>query len=127
MNARASTRRLRGLAVATDGYQDALELAHPTISAAGSPIAGAGTIPCPAAITVLLLCLQLKELTLGFTLVLCFSIGLAITLVAVGAAAALSVRSATKRWTWFSTIGPCAPYVSGLLIIAVGFYVTWHG
>jgi ABC-type nickel/cobalt efflux system permease component RcnA len=33
----------------------------------------------PAAITVLLLCLQLKEVTLGFALVLCFSIGLAIT------------------------------------------------
>ena len=53
-----------------------------------------GRIPCPAAITVLLLCLQLKELALGFTLVLCFSIGLAITLVAVGIAAALSVRHA---------------------------------
>ena len=38
-----------------------------------------GLIPCPAAITVLLLCLQLKEITLGFALVLCFSIGLAIT------------------------------------------------
>ena len=29
-----------------------------------------GLIPCPAAITVLLLCLQLKQLSLGFTLVL---------------------------------------------------------
>ena len=35
----------------------------------------------PAAITVLLICLQLKEIPLGAVMVLCFSIGLAITLV----------------------------------------------
>ena len=48
-----------------------------------------GLIPCPAAVTVLLLCLQLKEIPLGAVLVLCFSIGLAITLVSVGTVAAL--------------------------------------
>ncbi|WP_352883584.1 hypothetical protein [Mesorhizobium sp. M1112] len=42
-------------------------------------------------------------------LVLCFSIGLAITFVTVGAAAALSVRHATRRWSWFSTIARWAP------------------
>jgi|GEM_PF-2067968 len=47
--------------------------------------------------------------------------------VAVGAAAALSVRHATKRWMWFSMVARRAPYVSGLLIIAVGLYVGWHG
>ncbi|MGK6891482.1 urease accessory protein UreH domain-containing protein [Klebsiella pneumoniae] len=31
-----------------------------------------GLIPCPAAITVLLLCIQVKEFTLGAALVLCF-------------------------------------------------------
>ena len=76
---------------------------------------------------MLLLCLQLKEFTLGFTLVLCFSIGLAITLVAVGAAAALSVRHATKRWSWFSTFARRAPYFSGILLIGVGLYVGIHG
>jgi nickel/cobalt exporter len=59
--------------------------------------------------------------------VLCFSIGLAITLVTVGALAALSVRHANKRWSWFSTIARKAPYVSSLLIIAVGLYVGIHG
>ena len=33
-----------------------------------------GLIPCPAAITVLLICMQLKAFSLGFVLVLCFSI-----------------------------------------------------
>jgi ABC-type nickel/cobalt efflux system permease component RcnA len=63
-----------------------------------------GLIPCPAAITVLLLCIQVKEFTLGAALVLCFSIGLAITLVSVGAAAAFSVRQATKRWSGLDTL-----------------------
>ena len=130
---------LRGLDVATDGYQDAHELAHANdirrrfadrnVTTWQIVLFGltGGLIPCPAAITVLLLCLQLKEFTLGFGLVLCFSIGLAITLVSVGAAAALSVQHATKRWSWFSTFARKAPYFSGILLIGVGLYVGWHG
>ena len=78
-------------------------------------------------VTVLLLCLQLKQFALGATLVACFSIGLALTLVTVGAAAALSVRHATKRFSWFSTFARRAPYFSSLLIIGVGFYVGFQG
>lgn len=130
---------VHGLEVATDGYQDAHELAHANDirrTFAGRNVTTwqiilfgltGGLIPCPAAITVLLLCLQLREISLGFVLVLCFSIGLAITLVTVGAAAALSVRHVGRRVTWFSTIARKAPYVSGILIVAVGLYVGWHG
>jgi nickel/cobalt exporter len=56
-----------------------------------------GLIPCPAAVIVLLLCLQLKQFTLGVALVLCFSIGLAITMVTAGVIAALSVRHVSRR------------------------------
>lgn len=76
---------------------------------------------------MLLLCLQLKAFTLGFALVLCFSIGLALTLVTVGAAAAFSVRHAAKRFSWFGVFARKAPYLSGVLIVAVGLYVGWHG
>lgn len=86
-----------------------------------------GLIPCPAAITVLQICLQLKEIPLGATLVLCFSIGLAITLVTVGAAAALSVRHASQRLPWLSKVAARAPYASGALIILVGLYVLVQG
>ena len=86
-----------------------------------------GLIPCPAAVTVLLLCLQLKEIPLGAVLVLCFSIGLAITLVSVGTVAALGVKHASTRFTWLSSLGRRAPYASGLLIIAVGLYVGIQG
>lgn len=86
-----------------------------------------GLIPCPAAITVLLLCLQLREVALGAVLVLCFSIGLAVTLVAVGVAAALSIRHVGRRAPWFDAIARRAPYASGLLIVAVGLYLGAHG
>ncbi|HEV7339525.1 MAG TPA: nickel/cobalt efflux transporter [Bosea sp. (in: a-proteobacteria)] len=86
-----------------------------------------GLIPCPAAITVLLICMQLREITLGAVLVLCFSIGLALTLVSVGIAASLSLRVVEKRSNWLSTIAARAPYVSGLLIVLVGLYTVYHG
>ena len=99
-----------GLDVSSGGYADAHERAHADdikrrfgnqhVTTGQIIMFGltGGLIPCPASITVLLLCLQLKKFTLGATLVLCFSIGLAITMVTVGAAAALSVNHVSKRW-----------------------------
>lgn len=130
---------LSGLDVTSGEYQDAHERAHANdirlkfadrnVTTWQIVLFGltGGLIPCPAAITVLLLCLQLKEFTLGFTLVLCFSIGLALVLVTVGAVAAMSVKHATKRWSWFSTFARKAPYFSSVLIIAVGLYIGYHG
>lgn len=82
---------LRGLEIAAGDCQDAHELAHasdiPRRLADRNATSGqivmfgltGGLIPCPASVAVLLLCLQLKEFTLGATLVACFSIGLALT------------------------------------------------
>lgn len=47
-----------------------------------------GLLPCPASIAVLLVCIQLKEFSLGAAMVGAFSLGLALTLVGVGVAAA---------------------------------------
>lgn len=86
-----------------------------------------GLIPCPSSITILLLCLQLKQFTLGAALVLCFSVGLAVTMVGVGAAAALSVGHLSKRWSGFDALAARAPYLSVVLIVAVGVYTGWLG
>jgi nickel/cobalt exporter len=86
-----------------------------------------GLIPCPASITVLLLCLQLKKLALGATLVLSFSVGLALTMVAVGAVAALGVRHAARRFSGFGELARRAPYFSGALILLVGLYIGYQG
>lgn len=86
-----------------------------------------GLIPCPAAITVLLLCIQLKQISLGVVLVLCFSIGLALTMVSAGVLAALSVKHVATRWSGFSAFARRAPYASGVLIILVGLYMGVQG
>lgn len=86
-----------------------------------------GLIPCPAAITVLLICIQLKAFTLGATMVLSFSLGLALTLVTVGVGAAISVQQAAKRWSGFSTLARRSPYFSSILIGLVGVYMGIHG
>ena len=86
-----------------------------------------GLIPCPASITVLLVCLQIKKIALGATLVLCFSIGLALTMVASGALAALSVKHVSMRWGGFGEFARKTPYFSGALIILVGLYVGYQG
>jgi nickel/cobalt transporter (NicO) family protein len=129
----------KGLALSLEGYQDAHEQAHANdirrrftnreVTTGQIIVFGltGGLIPCPAAITVLLLCLQVKEVALGSLLVLCFSIGLAITLVTVGAAAAIGARQASNRWPWLGTVARRAPYLSSLLIIGVGLYVGIHG
>ena len=89
-----------------------------------------GLMPCPAALTILLICLQLKEFTLGFSLVAGFSVGLALTLVSVGVAAAWSMRQMAKRSGVWSRFAHKAPYFSsGLLLVLGSVFVgrgIWH-
>ena len=128
-----------GLDVNARGFQDAHELAHANdikrrfadqnVTTGQIVIFGltGGLIPCPAAITVLLLCLQLKKFVLGVSLVFCFSIGLAATMVIVGVAAALSVQHISRRWSGFSKLARRAPYFSSALIMLIGTYIGIMG
>ncbi|WP_179403429.1 nickel/cobalt efflux transporter [Burkholderia guangdongensis] len=131
--------RASGLELDVDGFQDAHERAHADdirrrfadreVTTAQIVMFGltGGLVPCPASITVLLLCLQLKRFALGATLVLCFSIGLALTMVASGTLAALSVKHVSKRWSGFGDFARKAPYVSGVVILLVGIFVGYQG
>lgn len=122
-----------------DVYQDAHERAHaediarrfgskhvttPQIVMFG--ITG-GLMPCPAAFTILLVCLQLKKVALGFAIVGAFSFGLALTMVTVGAAAAWSVQHAQKRFSGFGEWMRKAPYVSCVLLTVLAGYMAWAG
>lgn len=130
---------LRGLDVSAGGYQDAHELAHAndirrrfadrSVTTGQIILFGltGGLIPCPGAITVLLLCLQLKQFALGAVLVLCFSIGLALTMVVSGVIAALSVKHVSRRWSGFGEIIRKAPFVSGIVILLIGVYMLVNG
>jgi nickel/cobalt exporter len=72
-----------------------------------------GLIPCPASVTVLLVCR--------------FSIGLAVTMVAVGAVAALGMDRAQKSWDGFGKLAARAPYISSGLVILIGVYSLYLG
>ena len=82
-----------------------------------------GLLPCPAAISILLICLQLKQMLLGFSLVLAFSAGLALTMVATGALAAWSLRHVEKRFTGFGRLARQAPYISVVILLLVAVII----
>lgn len=86
-----------------------------------------GLIPCPAAITVLLLCLHIGQLWLGVGMVAAFSTGLAVTLVAVGLVAAIGLKYASNRVSSINTLFAVAPYLSGFLVFLVGAYMMVSG
>ena len=127
-----------GLAMDSKEYQDAHELAHANdikkrftsqnVTTGQIVVFGltGSLIPCPASLTVLLLCLQLKRFTLGATLVLGFSVGLALTMVLPGTITALSIKHVSKRFSGFGGWSRKAPYFSGILMILVGVYVGYE-
>jgi len=86
-----------------------------------------GLLPCPAAIAVLLVCIQLKKFALGVGLVAAFSVGLAVTLVGIGVAAALGAQAASKRWAGFDNIAHKLPYFSAVIVSVIGLLITLQG
>lgn len=132
---------LEGLTVSSAEFEDAHQRAHSddirrrfsnqSVTTGQIIMFGltGGLIPCGAAITVLLLCLQLKKFVLGVLLVLCFSIGLAATLMASGVIAAWGTTHLRKhiehvRLQKFTRV---APYLSSFVVITLGLYVTLSG
>ncbi len=86
-----------------------------------------GLIPCPAAVTVLILCLHLQRFWLGVGLVGAFSIGLALTLIAVGVLAAWGVAVTAKKSSRFQALFNKAPYISAILIALLGVIMLISG
>lgn len=130
---------LESLDASTLEYQDAHEKAHASdikkrfanrdVTTGQIVLFGltGGLIPCPAAITILLLCLQVKAFSLGAALVMCFSVGLALTMITVGVAAAVSVKHAAKRWSGLNALAQRAPFFSSGVIALVAIYMGYHG
>lgn len=120
-------------------YQDAHERAHAeeiakrfgnrTVTTPQIVLFGitGGLMPCPAAFTILLVCLQIKKVVLGFSLVAAFSFGLALTMVIVGVIAAWSVQHAQRKIRGFSEWMRRAPYVSCVLLVMLAAFMAWQG
>jgi nickel/cobalt exporter len=120
-------------------FQDAHELAHVqniekrfagrTVTTPQIVLFGltGGLMPCPAAFTILLVCLQLKKVTLGFALVASFSFGLALTMVFTGVLAAWSVHHAQRKFQGFGEAMRRAPYISCAVLLVLAAYMAWRG
>src|SRR5947209_11495964 len=79
-----------------------------------------GLMPCPSAVAVLLICLQLKAFALGVAMVAAFSVGLAATLVAIGVSVAWGSGTIAKRWSGFDRWAARLPYVSAAVVMLMG-------
>jgi nickel/cobalt exporter len=86
-----------------------------------------GLMPCPSAIAVLLVCVQLKAFTLGVAMVGAFSVGIGATLVAIGLAVVWSSGKLTKTWPGFDRMAQRLPYVSAGFVMIVGVIMTAAG
>jgi ABC-type nickel/cobalt efflux system permease component RcnA len=86
-----------------------------------------GLMPCPAAVSILIICLQLKEFSLGFSIVAAFSFGLALTMISVGVLASWGFKKLAEKSGWFSRVAARAPYVSSYLLIALGLAFAFRG
>ncbi len=86
-----------------------------------------GLIPCPASITVLLICLQLGQFSLGVATVAAFSLGLAITMVTIGVAAAWGMHHASQRLNLSDRLLRVLPLGSVALVALIGFIMLWDG
>jgi nickel/cobalt exporter len=86
-----------------------------------------GLLPCPAAFAVLLVCLHQNAYGLGLLMVAAFSIGLALTLVSIGAAAAWGTGALQKRLGGLQAVARWAPFVSALIVLAIGLTVMVQG
>ncbi len=81
-----------------------------------------GLVPCPASVTILMICLHLKRFSLGAAMVASFSIGLALSLVSVGVIAAWGAQHVGKRLGHgrFGDLARKMPYFSSGLMAVVG-------
>jgi nickel/cobalt exporter len=88
--------------------------------------ASGGMVPCPAALVLLLSCISLGRPGLGILLLITFSLGLALVLMAIGLAVlgAKALVPATKRPEASSVWMQILPVASAAIIFLIGIFMT---
>jgi ABC-type nickel/cobalt efflux system permease component RcnA len=82
-----------------------------------------GLLPCPSALVVLLAAISLHRVGFGMLLVVAFSVGLALTITAIGLVAVFA-RSAFQRLSFDGRLISLLPAASALVILAAGLAMT---
>jgi nickel/cobalt exporter len=86
-----------------------------------------GLLPCPSAIAVLLVCIQLRAWGLGLAMVFAFSVGLAVTLVSIGLLAASGAKFASTKFSGFDKWADRLPLISSVIVMVLGATITVRG
>jgi len=82
-----------------------------------------GLVPCPDAIAILLVAIAINRIALGLTLIVAFSLGLAVVLIAIGIAMVHS-RHLVSRFDAFNRLAPAMPVVSAVVVLVLGAGLT---
>ncbi|MBN1200846.1 MAG: PD40 domain-containing protein [Anaerolineae bacterium] len=84
-----------------------------------------GLVPCPDAIAILLVAVAINRIALGLSLIVAFSLGLALVLTAIGIAMVHS-RRLFERFDSINRLVPVLPLVSAMIVIGLGLTLTYN-
>lgn len=79
-----------------------------------------GIVPCPGALVILLLAVALNRIVLGLSLIVAFSMGLALVLIIIGVLM-VKARPLMERFSGQGRLIQALPVVSAVVIVAAGF------
>jgi len=82
-----------------------------------------GLVPCPDAIAILLVAVAVNRIPFGMVLILAFSIGLALVLIAIGVAMVQGVRLVARN-DFISRFSAYAPVASAVVVSGLGVVLT---
>lgn len=82
-----------------------------------------GLLPCPSALVVLLAAISLHRVAFGLLLIVAFSLGLALTITAIGLVAVYAKR-AFSRMSFHGRLVDLLPAASALVILVAGVLMT---
>jgi ABC-type nickel/cobalt efflux system permease component RcnA/Tol biopolymer transport system component len=82
-----------------------------------------GLVPCPDAIAILLVAVAINRVVLGLSLIMAFSLGLAVVLIFIGIVMVRSRRLFDKMDA-FNRWAPMLPVVSAIIVLALGLVLT---
>ncbi|MGC1377111.1 MAG: sulfite exporter TauE/SafE family protein [Anaerolineales bacterium] len=82
-----------------------------------------GLVPCPDAIAILLVAVAVNRILFGMLLILAFSVGLALVLIAIGIAMVQGLRLVTRN-DLLNRFSRYAPLVSALVVTGLGLGLT---
>lgn len=82
-----------------------------------------GLVPCPDAIAILLIAITINRIIFGLTLIVSFSFGLAVVLIAIGIVMVQS-KQIFARLQWFSKASFVVPVISSLVVLGLGIALS---